>query len=94
MIDLRLPSAMAELRPALGAIVESGQSRAPYFSVQLASKHGLNIVVDNREERISERQPTAGTVLSAFDGMTNYERAVGGLDRRGAVFDGDFFSIL
>jgi TldD protein len=81
MTDLNLPTAMAELRPALGAVVEDGQGRAPYFSVLLTSKHGLRIVVDNREERIDERPPAAGTVLTAFDGTTTYERAVGGFNR-------------
>jgi TldD protein len=81
MTDLKLPMAMAELRPALGAVVEAGQGQAPYFSVLLTSKHGLRIVVDNREERIDERQPAAGTVLTAFDGTTTYERAVGGFNR-------------
>ena len=37
-------------------------------------------MVDNREERVTERPPAAGTVLSAFDGVTNFERAIGGFD--------------
>ncbi|MGE5776643.1 MAG: TldD/PmbA family protein, partial [Chloroflexota bacterium] len=53
---------------------------APYFAVLLSSKHGLQITIDNREERVTERQPSAGTVLSAFDGQTIYERAVTGFD--------------
>ena len=81
MTDLKLPTAMAELRPALGGIAAEGQKQAPYFSILLSSKHGLQITVDNREERINERPPTAGTVLSAFDGQTTYERAVSGFDR-------------
>ncbi len=81
MTDLKLPSAMAELRPALGGIVAEGRERAPYFSVLLSSKHGLQITVDNREERVTERAPSAGTVLSAFDGLTVYERAVSGFGR-------------
>jgi TldD protein len=81
MTDLKLPSAMAELRPALGKVVTEGQERAPYFSVLLSSKYGLQIVIDNREERVTERAPIAGTVLSAFDGQTMYERAVNGFDR-------------
>jgi TldD protein len=71
---------MAELRPALGEIVGQGLQRAPYFSVLLSSSHGLSIRVDNREERVTERPPAAGTVLSAFDGATNFERAVGGFN--------------
>jgi len=78
MTDLKLPSAMAELRPALGRIVAESQEQAPYFSVLLSSKNGLQIAVDNREERVTERAPSAGTVLSAFDGLTVYERAVSG----------------
>ena len=80
MTDMKLPLAMAELRPALGEIVGLGQERAPYFSVLLSSRHGLTILVDNREERVTERPPAAGTVLSAFDGATNFERALGGFN--------------
>jgi TldD protein len=81
MTDLKLPIAMAELRPALGGIIELGGQRAPYFSVLLSSRHGLTIVVDNREEQVTEQPPTAGTVLSAFDGAINFERAIGGFNR-------------
>ena len=81
MTELKLPIAMAELRPVLGDIVKLGMDLAPYFSVLLSSRHGLSIVVDNREERVTERAPTAGTVLSGFDGSTNFERAVGSFNR-------------
>jgi TldD protein len=80
MTDLKMPHAMAELRPQLGEIVGLGLQRAPYFSVLLSSKHGLTIRVDNREERVNENPPAAGTVLSAFDRITSFERAVGGFD--------------
>ncbi|HET9913126.1 MAG TPA: TldD/PmbA family protein [Anaerolineales bacterium] len=82
MTNLKLPSAMAELRPALGEIVTQGRGQAPYFTALLSSKHGLIIAVDHREERVIERPPSAGTVLSVFDGQTMYERAVSGFDRR------------
>ena len=78
MTDIKLPSAMAELRPALGGIVAQGYEHAPYLSVLLSSKQGLQIAVDNREERVTEQVPSAGTVLSAFDGVTVYERGVSG----------------
>ena len=81
MTDLKLPPAMAELRPSLPAIVAQGQERAPYFSVLLSNRHSLEIVVNNREERVTERPPYAGTVLSAFDGLTMHERAVGGFSQ-------------
>ena len=81
MTDMKMPAAMAELRPGLGEIVSQGQEIAPYFAALLSSRHGLRIVVDNREERVTEIPPSAGTVLSAFDGATIYERAVGGFGR-------------
>jgi len=81
MSELKLPIVMAELRPTLGEIVGLDLQQAPYFSVLLSSRHGLNIVVDNHEEQVTERPPAAGTVLSAFDGATNFERALGGFNR-------------
>lgn len=78
MTGLRLPADMAELRSSLGEIVAQGQEHAPYFTALLSSKHGLIIQIDNREEHVTERAPSAGTVLSAFDGNTVYERAVSG----------------
>jgi TldD protein len=81
MTDLKLPSAMAELRLALGGIIDQVQKQAPYFSILLSSKYGLHIKLDNREEHVNERPPSAGTVLSAFDGKTIYERAVSGFER-------------
>jgi TldD protein len=81
MSDMKLPYAMVELRPALGEIVGLGLQKAPYFSVQLSSRQGLTILVDNREEQVTERQPSAGTVLTAFDGASTYERATGGFNR-------------
>lgn len=82
MTDLSLPAAMSELRPALADIVKQGQESAPYFSALLLTKHGLEIRINNREERVSELEPTAGTVLSAYDGVTMYERAVSGFGRK------------
>ncbi|HJS19253.1 MAG TPA: TldD/PmbA family protein [Anaerolineales bacterium] len=82
MTDMKLPTGMADLRPALGEIVGQGLQKAPYFSALLSSRHGLTIRVDNREEQLTERPPAAGTVLTAFDGTTNYERAIGGFDPR------------
>ena len=78
MTDMKLPVAMAALRPSLAEIVGLGLQHAPSFSILLSSRHGLNIFVDDREERVTERQPAAGTVLSAFDGATNFERAMVG----------------
>lgn len=81
MSDLKLPSAMADLRPHLGTIIARGREKAPYFAALLSKKEGLRITVDNREEQVAELAPTAGTVLSAYDGETILERAVGGFTR-------------
>ncbi len=78
MVDLELPATMSAIRPALTDIVSQGQEHAPYFSALLSSKQGLQIIIENREERVIELRPTAGTVLSAYDGATMYERAVSG----------------
>ena len=80
MTQLKLPPAMEQLRPALPDIIARGKERAPYFSVLLSGNTNLEIVVNNREERVVERPPQAGTVLSAFDGVTMRERAIAGFD--------------
>lgn len=82
MTGLRLPDAMAELRPSLGEIIAQGREFAPYFTALLSYKHGLTIHVDNREEHVTEHAPSAGTVLSAFDGDTIYERALPGFHKQ------------
>ncbi len=84
MTELHLPPAMADLRGSLADIVARGQERAPYFSVLLSGNNNLEIVVNNREERVVERPPQAGTVLSAFDGQVMRERAIAGFDRNEA----------
>ncbi|MGD8815166.1 MAG: hypothetical protein PVI78_11910, partial [Anaerolineales bacterium] len=73
---------MKALRPTLGDVVATLEQSAPYGSVLLSHNQGLQIYVDNRQEIVSERDPTAGTVLTAFDGLTMRERALGGFDRR------------
>ena len=81
MTDLKLPPAMIELRPALADIVAEGEKGVPNFSVLLSNNHSLNIVVNHREERVTEPPPYAGTVLSAFDGSTMHEHAMGSFSR-------------
>jgi len=80
MAKLQLPEKMEALRPRLGGVVESIERRAPYAAALLSARRGLQIYVDSREERLSEQAPTAGTVLTAFDGATLHEEAVGGFD--------------
>ena len=80
MTNLQLPPAMAGLRPELGALVSQIEERVSYGAVQLSVRQGLGIHLDLREERVSQISPTAGTVLTAFDGLTIHEQAVAGFD--------------
>ena len=80
MTKLDLPVGMERLRPRLGAVVSAMESRAPYAAALLSQRGGLGIRVDSREERVEEQPRTAGTVLTAFDGATLRESAVGGFD--------------
>lgn len=83
MAELHLPAAMAALRPRLGAIVAGMERSAPYAAAWLSERGGLNIRVDNREERIEELPRSAGAVLTAFDGATICETAIAGFDAAG-----------
>lgn len=76
MPDLGLPPDWARVRPRLGEIVEIVERRAPYGAVLLSTHQGLRMTVDNREERIAQAPPSSGTVITAFDGATVYERAL------------------
>ena len=80
MTQLALPSGMERLRPQLGALVAGMERRVPYAAALLSQRGGLGIRVDSREERVDELPRTAGTVLTAFDGATLHEAAVGGFD--------------
>jgi TldD protein len=81
MATLRLPPGMADLRPELGELVATVEKSLPYGAVLLSSREGLRITVDSREERLAEWPPTAGAIVTAFDGATLHERAVGGFSR-------------
>ena len=79
--DLHLPPGMAALRADLAPIVAGMERRAPYAAAWLSARQGLRITVNSREERVAESPPLAGAVLTAFDGATLHERAVGGFER-------------
>jgi TldD protein len=72
---------MIALRPHLGAITAGVEARLPYGAALLSAKQGLQISVNNREEQVVEQVPAAGTVITAFDGTTMHEVALGGFDR-------------
>ena len=72
---------MNNLRPVLGDIVSSIETRAPYGAIFLSSNSGMSIFIDNQQETVSQGDPTAGSVITAFDGHTMRERAIGGFDK-------------
>jgi TldD protein len=72
---------MAALRPELGNLVASIERRAPYGAILLTARQGVQISIDHREERITERPRSAGVVISAFDGVALHEEAVSSFDR-------------
>jgi len=75
-----LKPAMRELRPELGDMVKTLETRAPYGAVTLMSREITTYLVDNNQERVNPLDPTAGAILTAFDGHTQYEKAIGGFD--------------
>jgi len=78
MSTIGLKPEMNSLRPSLPEIVETIEAVAPYGAVHLNSSKGQALYVDNNQETVSEVVPSEGMVLTAFDGQTMRERAVGG----------------
>lgn len=72
---------MTALRPDLAEAVLKLETRLPQASVLLSSRHGMSIVVDQREENISQLPRAAGAVVSGFDGTTLHERSVAGFHK-------------
>ena len=73
---------MHKLRPVIGDVVATVEKSVPYGAVLLSYNQGLQIYVDNRQEMVSEWMPSAGAVVTAFDGLTMRERATGGFDKQ------------
>ena len=73
---------MNKLRPVIGDVVAAVEKSVPYGAVLLSYNQGLEVYVDNRQEAVSEWNPTAGSVVTAFDGLTMRERAIAGFDEQ------------
>lgn len=76
-----LPEGMSALRPELKDIVEMVERVVPYGAVLLSAQEGMSILVEDKDEQVSQAPPTAGSVVTAFDGDSLHERAVGGFNR-------------
>jgi TldD protein len=81
MKDKLLKPDMERLRPELGEVVGILEARAPYGSVTLSSREMTRYFVDNKQERVSTGEPTAGVILRAFDGKTMREKGLGGFHK-------------
>jgi TldD protein len=73
---------MHKLRRGLGDVVATIEAKAPYGAAALLYNQGSQIYVDNRQEVVSEWSPSAGAVVTAFDGYIMRERASGGFDQQ------------
>ncbi|NIM95869.1 MAG: TldD/PmbA family protein [Anaerolineales bacterium] len=81
MTDQNLQVEVESLRPVLSDVVSTLEESAPYGAVFLSSNRGMEINIDNRQETVSDRNPAVGAIITAFDGITMRERAVGGFDK-------------
>ena len=72
---------MTALRPDLGLAVSILEEKAPYGAVSLSSREDTRYLVDNKQESVVPGTPTAGVILTAFDGHTMREKGIGGFDR-------------
>ena len=75
-----LPPELEGIRDRLGEWVGRLERRAPYGAVLATSASGLEVVVTNREQRVSEGERSQGAVFSAWNGEFLQERAVGNLE--------------
>ncbi|MEJ2447049.1 MAG: TldD/PmbA family protein [Anaerolineales bacterium] len=81
MKDKIMKPDMQKLRPELGEVVGILEARAPYGAVSLDSREITRYYVDNSQERVIAGEPTAGTVLRAYDGHTMHEKGLGGFNQ-------------
>ncbi len=81
MTENILTPEMNALRPDLGLAVSILEEKAPYGAVSLSSREYTRYLVDNNQESVVPGNPTAGVILTAFDGHTMREKGMGGFHR-------------
>lgn len=81
MTENILTPEMNALRPDLGLAVSILEEKAPYGAVSLSSREYTRYLVDNNQESVVPGNPTAGVILTAFDGQTMREKGIGGFNR-------------
>ncbi len=72
---------MKILRPMLGEVVSILETKAPYGAVILSSLETTRYLIDNNQEQVIVGDPTAGSILTVFDGHTMQEKGIGGFNR-------------
>jgi TldD protein len=80
LTQLVLPKGMANARPRLADLVARIGSKAGYASALLSERSGLDIKLEDKDEAVRQAPPTAGSVLSSFDGESLNEWATGGFE--------------
>ena len=70
-----LPPELAAAAGNLGHLVSTMEAGVPYASALLTRNSGLQIVVNNREQQVSEISPNQGLVLAAWNGAWFEEAA-------------------
>ncbi len=65
----------------LRELVSEMERKAPYAAALLARNGGLQVVVNDREQRVTETQPSQGLVLTVWNGAYFEEAASGDLSR-------------
>ena len=86
-----LTPAMEKLRPDLGEVVSTLESKAPYGAAILSSREMTQYSVENNQEQVIPREPSAGVILRVFDGHTMRERSLGGFNREKVLLEAKDF---
>lgn len=77
----RVPAQLQEAYGRLPDLVKQTERRAPYAHTLLSRNSGLQVMVTDREQRISETEPSNGLVLSAWNGSYFEELATSDLGK-------------
>jgi TldD protein len=75
----RLPPQLQEAHRQLPALVAAVEKRAPYAHALLSRNGGLQVNVSDREQRVTDIEPSQGLVLTAWNGAYFEERATSDL---------------
>jgi TldD protein len=78
----RLPAELNEAHEALPSLVAEVETKLPYAAALLSRNSGLQIRITNREQQVTEVQPSQGLVLTGWNGAFFEEAATSDLRRQ------------